>query len=341
MITERQLEVVLSVVYEYIKSGETVGSSTVAKKFLRHRSPATIRNEMSSLEALGFLKHTHTSSGRVPTSLGYRLYIDTVLERARDNNSIELLQDITSRKADIENSMHRASELLSKMSNYIGIAAFTPLDTVKFHKMDMVLVAEGHALLVVVLEGGVLHKRMLSFPSDVTQESLDEICHYINKFSGKTWQDVRNIARASIWNDLVRYRTECSKAIEEIDSLLGIGKPRVFTGSFSHIMGLKDFQDLTRVKALCSFLEEEENMASLVASCGANKFNVTLGAESEFETLGQTAMVTASADVMGQRAVVGLIGPERMDFEQAIDTIHCVLDIITNKGKDDTNVSKR
>ncbi len=333
MITERQLEVVLSVVYEYIKSGETVGSSTVAKKFLHHRSPATIRNEMSNLEDLGFLKHTHTSSGRVPTSLGYRLYIDTVLERAKDNNSIELLQDITRRKEDIERSMLQASEMLSKMSNYIGIAAFTPLDTIKFHKVDLVLVAEGKALLVVVLEGGVLHKKMVTFTQDVSQAELDEICHYINKFSGKTWSDVKRIARASVWNDVMQYREQCVQAVEEIDSLLGIGKPRIFTGNFSHIMGLKDFQDLTKVKALCSFLEEEDNMADLVASCGTNKFNVTLGAESNFETLGQTAMVTASADVMGQRAVVGLIGPERMDFEQALDTIHRVLDMITNKTK--------
>ena len=333
MITERQLEVVLSVVYEYIKSGETVGSSTVAKKFLHHRSPATIRNEMSNLEDLGFLKHTHTSSGRVPTSLGYRLYIDTVLERAKDNNSIELLQDITRRKEDIERSMLQASEMLSKMSNYIGIAAFTPLDTIKFHKVDLVLVAEGKALLVVVLEGGVLHKKMVAFTQDVSQAELDKICRYINKFSGKTWSDVKRIARASVWNDVMQYREQCIQAVEEIDSLLGIGKPRIFTGNFSHIMGLKDFQDLTKVKALCSFLEEEDNMADLVASCGTNKFNVTLGAESNFETLGQTAMVTASADVMGQRAVVGLIGPERMDFEQALDTIHCVLDMITNKTK--------
>lgn len=333
MITERQLEVVLSVVYEYIKSGETVGSSTVAKKFLHHRSPATIRNEMSNLEDLGFLKHTHTSSGRVPTSLGYRLYIDTVLERAKDNNSIELLQDITRRKEDIERSMHQASEMLSKMSNYIGIAAFTPLDTIKFHKVDLVLVAEGCALLVVVLEGGVLHKKMVAFTPDVSQDDLDEICRYINKFSGKTWSEVKRVVRASIWNDVAKYREKCVKAVEEIDSLLGIGKPRVFTGSFSHIMGLKDFQDLTKVKALCSFLEEEENMAHLVSACGTNGFNVTLGAESNFETLGQTAMVTAGADVMGQRAVVGLIGPERMDFEQALDTIHCVLDMITNKTK--------
>ena len=279
------------------------------------------------------MKHTHTSSGRVPTSLGYRLYIDTVLERAKDNNSIELLQDITRRKEDIERSMLQASEMLSKMSNYIGIAAFTPLDTIKFHKVDLVLIAEGKALLVVVLEGGVLHKKMIAFTQDVSQTELDEICRYINKFSGKTWSDVKRIARASVWNDVMQYREQCIQAVEEIDSLLGIGKPRIFTGNFSHIMGLKDFQDLTKVKALCSFLEEEDNMADLVASCGTNKFNVTLGAESNFETLGQTAMVTASADVMGQRAVVGLIGPERMDFDQALDTIHCVLDMITNKTK--------
>ena len=93
MVTERQLEVVLSVVYEYIKSGETVGSRTVSRRYLTGRSSATIRNEMSDLEDMGFLKQTHASSGRIPTTQGYRLYVDSVLQRVNSAGpSVKLLK---------------------------------------------------------------------------------------------------------------------------------------------------------------------------------------------------------------------------------------------------------
>ena len=92
MLTERQLEIVLAVVYEYIRSGEPAGSRTISKKYLRGCSPATIRNEMSDLEELGFFSQLHTSSGRLPTSRAYRVYVDSIMQRKRQGpNSIERL----------------------------------------------------------------------------------------------------------------------------------------------------------------------------------------------------------------------------------------------------------
>ena len=139
MITERQLEVVLSVVYEYIKNGETVGSRTVSRRYLTGRSSATIRNEMSDLEDLGFLKQTHASSGRIPTTQGYRLYVDSVLQRVDNAGpSVKLLKKMMEHRQGLEKMLASASEMLSRVSDYVGIAAITPLDTVRFHHVNFV-----------------------------------------------------------------------------------------------------------------------------------------------------------------------------------------------------------
>ena len=154
MITERQLEVVLSVVYEYIKSGETVGSRTVSRRYLTGRSSATIRNEMSDLEDMGFLTQTHASSGRIPTTQGYRLYADSVLQRMSSAEPSVRLQKMMEQRQGLGKMLEMASDMLSRVSDYVGIAAITPLDTVRFQHVSFVRLGERRILLLIVLQGG-------------------------------------------------------------------------------------------------------------------------------------------------------------------------------------------
>ena len=170
LLTERQLEVVLSVVYEYIRSGESVGSRTVSKRYLTGHSSATIRNEMSDLEEMGFLKQTHTSSGRIPTTLGYRLYVDSVLQRVDSSrHNKEWIKSLGEHQRGLEGALESASDILSRVSNYVGVAAVTPLDKVRFQRVDFVRLGEKNVLLLVVLQGGLVHQKVISLPWDMTQ----------------------------------------------------------------------------------------------------------------------------------------------------------------------------
>ena len=327
MITERQLEVVLSVVYEYIKNGETVGSRTVSRRYLTGRSSATIRNEMSDLEDLGFLKQTHASSGRIPTTQGYRLYVDSVLQRVDNAGpSVKLLKKMMEHKQGLEKMLASASDMLSRVSDYVGIAAITPLDTVRFHHASFVRMSERQVLLLVVLQGGLVHQKTIDVAVDMTQEDLDEIAAMLNRCSGKAWSDIKKSLKKDLLAEIGRYHDECEKAVLAIDSMLSSHEPKIFTGSFSHMMNLQDFQDLGRIQALCSFLEEEENMAELVKSCSIDDgLNVVIGEENNLPGMKGSSIVAATSEAGGQKAVVGVIGPERMDYEKAIASIDGVL----------------
>lgn len=326
MITERQLEVVLSVVYEYIKSGETVGSRTVSRRYLTGRSSATIRNEMSDLEDLGFLKQTHTSSGRIPTTQGYRLYVDSVLQRvSTPRPSVKLLKKMMEGRQGVEKMLASASEMLSRSSDYIGIAAITPLDTIRFHHVSFVRMNERQALLLVVLQGGLVHQKFIDMPADVPQEELDRLASRLNEYSGKPWSEIRATLNSELFEEIRQCHAKCIRAVLEINSLVEAPRTKVFTGSISHVMDLRDFQDLGRIKALCAFIEEESNMEKLVERCSVNEMNVVIGEENGIPGMESSSLVAASGEAGGQKAVVGVIGPERMDYEKVITAIDGVL----------------
>ncbi|MDO4953262.1 MAG: heat-inducible transcriptional repressor HrcA [Synergistaceae bacterium] len=335
MLTERQLEVVLSVVYEYIRSGMSVGSRTVSKNYLTGRSSATIRNEMADLEDMGFLKHTHTSSGRIPTTLGYRVYADAVLRRARNRRTNEwMAQQLSDSRQGIEGALATSSELLSKVSNYVGIAALTPLDTKCFRHVDFVRLSERNVLLLVVLDGGIVHKKLLNMPWDISQETLEELARYVNRLSGRSWTEVKEVLSSYMSDELRDYRDAYEQALGEIEQLLeGRRSVKVFTGSKRRLFDLPDFQDLGRIQALYSFIEEEKNMSELLENVTEDGLNVIIGEENIHPELRHTAVITATATAGNQRATVGIIGPERMDYERAISTIDSVLQSLAEEAE--------
>ena len=326
MLTERQLEIVLSVVYEYIRSGESVGSRTVSKRYLTGHSSATIRNEMSDLEEMGFLKQTHTSSGRIPTTLGYWLYADSVLQRVDPSlYSKEWITRLGEHQRGLEGALELASDILSKMSNYVGVAAVTPLDKVRFQRVDFVRLGERNVLLLVVLQGGLVHQKVINLPWDMTQEYLDELSRRINVFAGCEWTEIKNSIKEYIMQELRDYRSACAAALRELEGIMVSPSMKVFTGSMSHMLNLPDFQDLGRIQALYEFLEQEEGMAELVKSCSVEGINVVIGDENEAPAMKKSALVAASTVCNGQMAMIGVVGPERMDYEKVITTIDKVL----------------
>ncbi len=326
MITERQLEVVLSVVYEYIKSGETVGSRTVSRRYLTGRSSATIRNEMSDLEDMGFLTQTHASSGRIPTTQGYRLYADSVLQRMSSAEpSVKLLQKMMEQRQGLGKMLEMASDMLSRVSDYVGIAAITPLDTVRFQHVSFVRLGERRILLLIVLQGGLVHQKFIDVTADMKQEELDELAATLNRYSGHPWSEIKTSLKNSITEELNSRRDAYSRALEAIDGMLCAPVTKIFTGSLSGIMKLQDFQDLGRIQALCSFLEEESSLTALVNRCSMNEMNVMIGSENGVAGMESSALVAATGEAGGQKAVVGVIGPERMDYEKAISAIDGVL----------------
>lgn len=332
MLTERQLEVLLSVVYEYIHSGESVGSRTVSKHYLKGRSAATIRNEMADLEELGFLTQPHTSAGRIPTKRAFRIYIDSVLQRHQGEfqQRAEWLEDLKSHREGLEGALSYASDLLGRLTQYVGVAALAPLGETRIQHVNFVRVDSRNVMIIVVLPGGLIHHRVVAMPCDMSQETLDELSRGVNAMaSGASWKDLRKFLLQHIREELSEYEVAFRNAIRELDSLLSEQDFRIFTGSTSHILTLPDFQDLGRLQALFSLLEEEKEMAKLLKKCSLEEgVQVLLDEDETIPQMKDCAVVIATPKVsegIPGKPVLGIVGPIRMDYERVISILDQVL----------------
>ncbi|MBN1333457.1 MAG: heat-inducible transcription repressor HrcA [Synergistales bacterium] len=329
MLTERQLEIVLSVVYEYIETGEPSGSRTISKKYLRGCSPATVRNEMADLEEMGYLYQPHTSAGRIPTPKAYRLYVDSIMQRKRLPHPVfrDWLSEMRSQRQDLETVMSYTSHLLGRMTSYIGVAAIANLEEVILQRVDFLRLGGETVLMVMILDGGIIHSRTVNISADVHQDLLDDLARTINSIaSGKVWGKTKDILYTFLLKELEKLFNACRDAIAQMDMILSSSNYRLFTGGASHILSLPDFQDIGKLKAILSILEEEQVLVDLVERCSLEDgVRVTIGDENNSTGMNNCSIVTVSKRARGQKAVLGLIGPMRMDYERSISLLETLL----------------
>ncbi len=337
MLSERHLEVVLAVVYEYIKTGEPIGSRTISKKFLKDRSAATIRNEMADLEETEYLYQPHTSAGRIPTPKAYRLYVDAIMRRQRSfpADSEGWVKEIRARRKDVEEALVYATRLLGKITNYIGVAALGPASETVLQRVEFVRMGHRTALILLVLKGGFIHHKTVVLPCDMTQENLDELSRRVSTVAvDRPWKDVRGILQAYVEDALARYADNCRAAITEMDGILTEQPFQFFTGGTHNVLGMPDFNDLGRLQALMGLLEEDESIGQLVQRCSAEDgICITIGDENPVFQMRDCSIVMASATTGGRKAVVGLIGPVRMDYERSISVLEGILGTLAENGE--------
>ena len=328
MLTERQLEIVLSVVYEYIQSGEPAGSRTISKKYLRGSSAATIRNEMADLEEMGYFFQPHASAGRLPTSKAYRLYVDSIMQRRRTApaETEQWSKDIRERKVGIESILSYVSDLLGKATNCVGVAALSALDEVEIQRINFVRLGGSTVLLLVVLEGGLVHHTNIQLPCDLSQEILDNIARKISTVAcGRPWSHVRGALATYVLQGLENVWDTCREAVVQIDLLLSHKSSRLFVGGAQHILNLPDFQDIGKIQAVLSLLEQENSIADMVERYSISQgVSVTIGDENAEEEMKDCSLVLVPSAGYGRRAVLGLIGPLRMDYEKSIAILESI-----------------
>ena len=338
MLTERQLGIVLAVVYEYIKTGEPAGSRTITKKYIKGLSPATIRNEMSDLEEMGYFYQPHASSGRLPTAKSYRVYVDSVTsrERLRPRETGEWQKEIENRRSGIEDLLSYVTHMLSRLTNYVGVAVVAGLDDTEIRHIDLMPLGGANILALIVLKGGLVHHSQFSLPCEVDAFVIEELTRRINTVAaGRSWTEVRDVLYDFVLNGLEDVEETCRMAIRELDKFLTMQNYRFFSSGAQHILNLPHFQTLGRLQAVLSLLEQEKPLARMIESCRLSEtLKVSIGEENDAEGvkgMEENAMILIPAQARQQKAVLGLIGPLRMDYERSINILEAMVDALGKK----------
>ncbi len=323
-----------TLIERYIVEGQPVGSRALSRYSGLELSPATVRNVMSDLEEMGFITSPHTSAGRIPTALGYRFFVDSLLtvqplEQARVRKLKGQLQPDQPQRL-----MNSASHLLSELTQFAGVVVSPRRDTVKIRQIEFISLAENRILLIIVTTAGDVQNRILITRRAYSSAELVEAAAYLTEhFAGLGFDDIR----ARIRDELKQLRSDMS---ELMTAAVEAGNAAAEEDSASYVLSgetnLLDVEDLSsnmaRLRELFKLFEQKTGLMQLLdLSNRAQGVQIFIGDESGLSQLDGCSVVTAGYEVNGKVVgSVGVIGPTRMAYDRVIPIVDITARLLSN-----------
>ena len=317
----RAREVLREIIMQHVATGEAISSRTLAKCGRFQLSPASLRNVMADLEDLGYLQHPHTSAGRVPTDLGYRFFIDHLMRsRTLTQRERETIDDQVSHANEIDEVLHLASRVLSKLSDQVGVIFLPTLLQFTIRSMDFVAVADSKIMCILVGQNGVVVNKIIETRQLFTRDELQKISRFITvEFSGMTLDTIRRrlirmTEEERAMHDGMMQKT-ISLGIEAVNDVTPLEHGLYVEGAAS-ILTKPEFSDAVSLRKTFLALQEKEKLVEILNSClSEGGLQILIGSESNFTHVYNFSIV---ARRYGTQAVplgiVGIIGPMRMEY---------------------------
>jgi heat-inducible transcriptional repressor len=330
-LDQRSREVLASVVGAYIRSAAPVSSRQLTKSGGFSLSSASLRNAMADLEDLGYLTHPHASAGRVPTDLGYRIYVKELMT-ARPPGLAEkakIANDLGSEPFQLERFLHATSRVLSELTGEVAVVAAPDSAHVVLRAVHFTRVAERKVVVVTVSGEGLVGSRLIETREDFSPEALQSVSNRLTaEYAGRTLLEIRALLLATLQEEKVRFDAEISRALELARRAFadeGQGAETLVVEGAGTILGKPEFQrDVESLRRMYRALEEEARLVDLLTDClaGGGQLSVLIGSDSPFTEESQTAVVVTSYR-SGNRILgaLGVIGPRRMEYPRVVPLV--------------------
>ena len=336
-LNERKLNILKAIVKDYIETAEAVGSRTISKKYDLGISAATIRNEMADLEELGYLIQPHTSSGRVPSEKGYKLYVDMLMGKSElSNEEKKLIQDcIQNNVSHIKDLIQETSKLLSQLTNYTTVAVAKSLNHKNVIKhIQLVSIDENKILLIVVTNNGDIKKADLTSDIYLDQSKLNIISDNLTrKLLGKSIVEIDERLIAFIKYEIGEYSNLIDGLIDALNYNMSEEEAVFSLNGATNIFNYPEFNDIIKAKSFLNMIEKKETIDSMLKSKGIQKDNVNIiiGSDNDLELAKDCSIVTATynidKDLVGK---ISFIGPTRMDYARIYAIVN-YMNLLFNK----------
>ena len=326
VLSERKKRILKAIVDAHIVDGEPVGSKYVMQDEHLNCSAATIRNEMAELEALGYLEQPHTSAGRVPSELGYRFYVDSLIESyAMTTHEItEINKVLKSKMNELDQILLTASKLAGNMTNYTSFLIKPRASSVRIRRFDVVYVDRHSLLLILISDGGNVLTKRLSFEITVTQMNADDLRALLNQhLAGLTANEITLpiiMDVESAMGDKSSIVTPIIKIIYESMNELDGGDLKV--SGMDRLLQYPEYSNKDQLRELLGAFEKKDDILELVSDAGGDGVNVVIGSESSVKVMNNSALVFKPVVRDGKTlGAIGIIGPRRMDYAKVVATI--------------------
>ncbi len=330
ILRERQKELLGMIVDTYVETVNPVGSGTIAKRFRKALSPATIRNEMHGLEEREFITHPHTSAGRIPTDKGYRYYVDHLMPapRVTSRETAFILNEYRKRMDNMETLIERTSRILSTLSEQAGFIVFPSFEESVLKRLEITPLGSHHLLVVWVTRNGFIQDRVIDMKEEIPEEELARLNSFLNQeLSGLVLSEIkpRLSAKLKTAKDSLRSLYETAVSIVSAGFPQAAQKKLSIEGS-GNILQQPEFQDWDKSKRLFRTLEAKSSLLNVIES-GPNTGRVTIhiGIEHQCQDLWDCSVITAQYFVDDRKlGVLGILGPRRMPYGRVVSLVDYV-----------------
>ena len=325
-LLERNKRVLQAVIDSYIASGAPIGSTVLVKRYDFGVSSATLRNIMAELEELGYLTHPHTSAGRIPTDLGYRYYIDSLIsiEKDADDFGDQLRQAPPLHGDDLHELMEEASRFLASLSQCAGVVVAPSEVEAKYRHIEFVRLRGNQVLIIFVTETGIVQNKLIELDESVRQQDLNQFSAYLgDELERWSLNEIRQrlIEKMQqeklVFAQLMEETYRASQEVQEREN------EKVYIGGASRMLESPEFATVDKMRALLKAFEDKYKLLRVLdRSVAAEGIKVFIGSENPFFEMQGCSMVVSSykagTNVVG---TLGVIGPTRMQYKQVIQVV--------------------
>ncbi|HHX14066.1 MAG TPA: heat-inducible transcription repressor HrcA [Clostridiales bacterium] len=332
-LNERKLRILQAIISDFIHSAEPVGSRTISRKYDMGVSPATIRNEMSDLEQMGFLTHPHTSAGRVPSAKAYRLYVDDLMERHEltDEAKQTIRQQLDTNIMEFDKAIEQATRILSEITNLISFAIAPTSEEERLKYVNILPANEDTVVMMIMAESGNLSNAMIKLRVPYTEEKLALLSKVITyNFRGKKLDDI-------LRTDIIRSFETDIEALNRLaefvmpsflSTLEDILNVELYFDGLTNIFSIPEYNDMERAREMLSMVNRKKDFADILLQRDSGTI-ITIGDENDFESMHDCSLITATYRINGKLAgKLGVIGPTRMRYSEITSVIDYMTDYL-------------
>ena len=330
-LDERKLKILQAIIKTYLETGEPVGSRTISKYTDLNLSSATIRNEMSDLEDMGYILQPHTSAGRIPSDKGYRLYVDQMME-AKFQEIDDMKTELMEKTDQIDVLLKRVAKLLAADTNYTSVVSKPQYKHKKVKFIQITEVDVGQILTVIVIEGNIIKNKIINVAEAIDNEMILKLNIVLNTFlQGLDLTEI-NMAiiqqmkeQAGNYGELVgNILDSIAEALKEEDDV------EIYTSGATNILKYPELSDRESASELLYTFEEKKQLSELITSHMDEEeergIQVYIGNETKVGSMKDCSLVTATYEIgEGVYGKIGIVGPKRMDYEKVVSTLQTLM----------------
>lgn len=315
-LSERKKQILKAIIGDYIRTAEPVASKTLAEGHALPFSSATIRNEMSELEEMGYLEKPHTSSGRIPSPRGYRLYVDELMEHLEDTEEeFPLKQMLRVKVRELDRLIEEAARLVSSLTNYASVAITPSFTQISIRQFEIIPISSLDFVIVVVTDSGTVRNKIVRTLSAVSKEEAELLTYVLNQTL--TGLPINHITAERL--DIVRRAAGMSALLAPVAEYIAelieeLGVQRVFLEGTNKLLRFPEYKDTRKAQILLDYMEDDKRHL-LPVSRKIDGVQIFIGPEHGQNPLSETSTIYAKYDI-GQigKGAIGIVGPIRMDY---------------------------